>query len=52
MMEVMSGKRSISELPDGALENGDVAKNDGKITLEDLMTLLYYLSGRNTSFEA
>ena len=52
MMEVMSGKRSVSELSDGALENGDVAKNDGKITLEDLMTLLYYLSGRNTSFEA
>ena len=40
------------ELSEGALANGDVARNDGKITLEDVMTLLYYLSGRITSFES
>ena len=30
-----------------ALANGDVARNDGKITLEDVMTLLYYLEWTN-----
>ena len=51
-LEVMSGKVSTDELSEGALANGDVARNDGKITLEDVMTLLYYLSGRITSFES
>ena len=51
-IEVMSGKVSTDELSEGALANGDVARNDGKITLEDVMTLLYYLSGRITSFES
>ena len=51
-IEVMSGKVSTDELSEGALVNGDVARNDGKITLEDVMTLLYYLSGRITSFES
>ena len=51
-LEVMSGKVSTDELSEGALANGDVASNDGKITLEDVMTLLYYLSGRITSFES
>ena len=45
-------KVSTDELSEGALVNGDVARNDGKITLEDVMTLLYYLSGRITSFES
>lgn len=35
MLEVMSGKVSTDELSEGALANGDVARNDGKITLED-----------------
>ena len=48
----MSGKVSTDELSEGALANGDVARNDGKITLEDVMTLLYYLSGRITSFDS
>ena len=52
MLEVMSGKVSTDELSEGALANGDVARNDGKITLEDVMTLLYYLRGRITSFES
>lgn len=30
----MSGKVSTDELSEGALVNGDVARNDGKITLE------------------
>ena len=51
-IEVMSGKVATDELSEGALVNGDVARNDGKITLEDVMTLLYYLSGRITSFES
>ena len=51
-LEVMSGKVSTDELSEGALANGDVARNDGKITLEDVMTLLYYLRGRITSFES
>ena len=51
-IEVMSGKVSTDELSKGALVNGDVAKKKKKITLEDVMTLLYYLSGRITSFES
>ena len=30
MLEVMSGKVSTDELSEGALANGDVARNDGK----------------------
>lgn len=51
MLRIVSGRISEDELSAEAIQNGDVAGNDGTINMSDLKKLLSFISQRITTLE-